>query len=131
MATKKSDIKRSAKVAEAIRGELMNMVLAGDVHDPGVQSAVISAVRLSDDLRMARVYARTLELSVDEGDRQRLLDALNRARGYLRREVAQRLQLRYAPELRFFWDDSIDEGRQIEALLREVRGDADDGSGDA
>ena len=131
MATKKSDVKRSVKVAEAIRGELMNMLLAGDVHDPGVQSAVISAVRLSDDLRMARVYARTLELSVDEGDRQRLLDALNRARGYLRREVAQRLRLRYAPELRFFWDDSIDEGRQIEALLREVRGDADDGSGDA
>ena len=55
MATKKkTDGKRSQKVAEQLRGELMNMLLAGEVHDPGVKTATVSAVVLTDDLRLAK-----------------------------------------------------------------------------
>jgi ribosome-binding factor A len=118
--TKKSDGKRSQKVAEQLRGEIMNMLLAGEVHDPGVQSATVSAVVLTDDLRLAKVYVRRLDLESGEDARRALLKALERAKGYLRRELAQRLSLRYAPDLRFFWDESIDRGREMEALLREI-----------
>lgn len=118
--TKKSDGKRSQKVAESVRAELMSLLLSGEVHDPGVQSATVSAVSLTDDLRLAKVYVRLLDLSANEAARGALLKALGRAKGYLRRELAQRLSLRYAPELRFYWDESIDRGREMEALLRDI-----------
>lgn len=120
-AKKKSDGKRSQKVGDALRGELMTMLLAGEVHDPGAQNAVVSAVQLTDDLRLAKIYVRLLDLEAPESARKSLLKALERATGFLRRELAQRLQLRYAPDLRFYWDESIDRGRDMEALLREIK----------
>jgi ribosome-binding factor A len=124
MATKKkADGTRGPKVADAIRGELMNLLLAGEVHDPGVQNAVVSAVKVTADLRLAKVYVRALALGADEQSKRGLIKALDRAKGFLRREVAQRMGLRYAPELRFFYDESIDRGADMEALLREIKND--------
>ncbi len=120
-AKKKTDGKRSQKVGDALRGELMTMLLAGEVHDPGAKNAVVSAVQLTDDLRLAKIYVRLLDLEAPESARKSLLKALERATGFLRRGLAQRLQLRYAPDLRFYWDESIDRGRDIEALLREIK----------
>jgi len=117
---KKSDGKRSQKVAEALRAELMNMLLTGQVHDPGVQSATVSAVALTDDLRLAKVYVRMLDLSASPAARAAMLKALERSKGFMRRELASRLSLRYAPDLRFYWDDAIDRGREMEAILREI-----------
>ena len=117
---KKTDGKRSEKVAEALRAELMSMLLTGAVHDPGVQSATVSAVKLTDDLRLAKVYVRTLDLATSPTVQRALLKALERAKGFLRRELAARLSLRYAPDLRFYYDESVDRGRAIEELLREI-----------
>jgi ribosome-binding factor A len=117
----KSDGKRSHKVAESVRGELMSMLLAGEVHDPAVSNVVVSAVALTDDLRLAKVYVRLLDVNADETARKQLLKGLDRAKGFLRREVAQRVSLRYAPELRFYWDEAIDQGREMEELLREIK----------
>jgi ribosome-binding factor A len=118
--TKKSDGKRSQKVAETLRSELMTLLLTGTVHDPGVKNATVSAVTITDDLRIAKVYVRTLELDMSEAAKKGVLDALYRARGFLRRELAQRMSLRYAPDLRFFYDESLDRGREMEMLLREI-----------
>jgi ribosome-binding factor A len=118
--TPKSDGKRSHKVAEALRGELMTMLLSGAVHDPAVTNVVVSGVQLTDDLKLARVYVRLVDLEAPESARKALLKGLERAKGFLRREVAQRVKLRYAPELRFHWDESIDRGRDMEMLLREI-----------
>ena len=117
---KKTDGKRSEKVAEALRAELMSMLLTGAVHDPGVQSATVSAVKLTDDLRLAKVYVRTLDLEASQAVQRGLVKALERARGFLRRELAQRLSLRYAPDLRFYYDESVDRGRAMEEILREI-----------
>jgi ribosome-binding factor A len=76
---------------------------------------------LTDDLRLAKVYVRLLDVEAGEKARTSLLRALERAKGFLRREIAHRLQLRYAPDLRFYWDESIDRGREMEALLREIK----------
>ena len=121
MATKKADGTRGPKVAEAIRGELMNMLLAGEVHDPGLSNALVSSVVLTADLRLAKVYVRLLALDADAKQQAAVLRALERARGFLRRELAQRLKLRFAPELRFYWDQSVDRGAEMEALLREIK----------
>jgi ribosome-binding factor A len=118
--TKKTDGKRSQKVAEALRGELMGLLLTGAVHDPAVQNATVSAVLLTDDLRLAKVYVRTLDLEAGPRAQQALIKGLERARGFLRRELAQRLALRYAPDLRFYYDESVDRGREMEALLRDI-----------
>jgi ribosome-binding factor A len=122
----KGDGKRTHKVADAVRGELMSMLLSGAVHDPSVNNVVVSGVELTDDLRIAKVFVRLLDANADDKAQKALLKGLDRARGFLRREVAQRVNLRYAPELRFFWDDSIDRGRDMEALLREIK-TSDDG----
>lgn len=121
MATKKADGTRSAKVGDAIRGELMNMLLAGEIHDPGLSDAVISSVVLTADLRLAKVYVRLLALEADAKRKEAVLRALERAKGFLRREIGRRLALRFAPELRFYWDESIDRGAEMEALLREIK----------
>jgi ribosome-binding factor A len=121
--TKKGDGTRAPKVADAIRSELMNLLLSGAVHDPGVQSAVVSAVKITADLRLAKVYVRALALGADEKTKSSLIKALERAKGFLRRELAQRLNLRFAPELRFYYDESIDRGAEMEALLREIKRD--------
>lgn len=119
--TKKGDGKRTQKVAEQVRAELMSLLITGDVHDPAVATAMVSAVVLTDDLRIAKVYVRLLEENPEERKRKAMLAGLERAKGFLRREVAQRVKLRYAPELRFFWDDSVDRGREIETVLTEIR----------
>lgn len=121
MATKKADGTRGPKVADTIRGELMNMLLAGEVHDPRLQNVVISSVVLTADLRLAKVYVRLLSLGADAAQQAAVLRALGRAKGFLRSELAQRLKLRFAPDLRFYWDESIDRGAEMEALLREIK----------
>jgi ribosome-binding factor A len=129
MAAKKGDGKRTTKVAEQLRAELMSLLLTGAVHDPRVAQATVSAVSLTDDLRIAKVYVRLLDPECTAQAQKGLLAGLEHARGFLRREVAHRLQLRYAPELRFYWDESVDRGLAIEALLTEIR-ERDPGSRD-
>ena len=88
--TKKGDGTRGPKVADAIRGELMNMLLAGEIHDPGLANTVVSSVVLTADLRLAKVYVRLLALNAGAEQKQGVLRALERAKGFLRRELGQR-----------------------------------------
>jgi ribosome-binding factor A len=75
---------------------------------------------MAGDLRSARVYVRLLEANHDARRRAQLVDALHRASGMLRREVTQRLRLRYAPELRFTYDEGVDDATRVERLLAEI-----------
>ncbi len=90
------------------------------VKDPRASGAVVTRTEMSDDLRTARVYVRLLA-GDDEARRRELLGALRRASGLIRREVTRRLRLRFAPELRFLYDDGIDATSRIEELLNEIR----------
>ncbi len=119
--TKKGDGKRTQKVAEQVRAELMNLLITGEVHDPAVSQAIVSAVLLTDDLRIAKVYVRLLETNPDDRKKKGMLSGLERAKGFLRREVATRVKLRYAPELRFYWDEAVDRALEMESVLSEIR----------
>jgi ribosome-binding factor A len=125
--------KRSDRVGERIRAELMEMITRGALRDPGLNETFISDVKLSDDLRHARVYVRLLSAEVSDARREATLAGLSRAAGYIRRELAPRLKLKYHPELKFFWDDNVDHARRVEALLYEIQSDARDdvGKGEA
>lgn len=111
--------RRADRVAERIRSELMDLLLRGALRDPAAKDVVVSAVRVTDDLGIARIYVRVLE-EIDQDRQDSVVGALERATGFLRRELGHRLQLRHVPSLEFFWDDVVDSGLRIESILEEI-----------
>lgn len=112
----KKESRRSQRVADLVRTELSTLLLI-EAHDPAVKGVTVTSVTMSPDLQSARVY-----FSVLGGDDERNLAAegLERASGYLRREVGRRCALRYAPELHFVADRSLERGARVEELLAQV-----------
>lgn len=115
-----TEVKRATRVAVRVREELAS-ILSRDARDPRVVGVVVARVEMSDDLRSARVYVRMLEGGEDEARRKDALAGLARASGMLRREIAQRMKLRVAPEIRFYYDAAQEKIDRIESLLEDVR----------
>jgi ribosome-binding factor A len=107
---------RQLRVGELIRHALAEMLSRGDVHDPVIEGHLITVpeVRLTADLRLATVYVMPLG-GRDKGE---VLAALERNKKYLRGEIARRVNLKFAPEIRFRIDERFDEAERIEKLLR-------------
>lgn len=118
----KKDSRRSQRVADVVRAELSRLILL-EAHDKDLHLATITDVEMPPDLRSARVYYSCLG---GEPEREKAAEALRRAAGFLRREVGQRCQLRYAPELHFLFDRSLERGARIEELLHQVLPPAED-----
>jgi ribosome-binding factor A len=110
---------RARRVGEGVREELATLV-AHELKDPRAAGAVVTGVEMTGDLRSARVRVRLLAGGEDLEGRRRLVEALGRAAGMLRREVTQRLRLRTAPELKFVYDDGADRSTRVEELLAEI-----------
>jgi ribosome-binding factor A len=110
---------RLLKVGEQVRHVLSELLTRQEVHDPVLTSATVSIteVRMSPDLRHARVFVKPL-LGHDEAV---VIKALRTNTAYFQREVAERLKLRFAAKLQFMPDDSFDEAARIEALLRDPK----------
>ncbi len=92
------------------------MLTRGEVHDPVIETHMITVpeVRMSPDLRLATIYIMPLGGS----DKKEVLDALHRNKRYIRGEIARRVNLKFAPEIRFRIDERFDEAERIEKLLR-------------
>src|SRR6516225_5846220 len=110
---------RVKRVAEGVREELASLI-ADEVRDPGAAGTVVTRVDVTGDLKSARVYVRLLEGGDDTARRTSAIEALGRAAGMLRREVTHRLGLRYAPVLRFVYDEGLDRTIRVEELLAEI-----------
>jgi ribosome-binding factor A len=114
---------RALRVGELVRHALAEMFARGDVHDPVLQGHLITVpeVRMSPDLRLATIYVMPL----GGKDEDEVVAALNRNKRYLRGEIAHRVNLKFAPDIRFRIDERFDEAERIERLLRtpEVRRD--------
>lgn len=110
---------RLLKVGERVRHVLSELLMRQQVHDDVLSAHTLSVteVRMSPDLRQARVYVKPL-LGSEEDD---VLAALRRNTAYLQREVAQRLGLKFAPKLKFAADESFDEAERIERLLSDPK----------
>ncbi|MGB8630820.1 MAG: 30S ribosome-binding factor RbfA [Xanthobacteraceae bacterium] len=107
---------RQLRVGELIRHELAAMLTRGEVHDPIIETHMITVpeVRMTADLRTAIIYIMPL----GGRDEKEVLDALERNKRYMRGEIARRVSLKFAPEIRFQIDERFDEAERIEKLLR-------------
>ncbi|HQL89985.1 MAG TPA: 30S ribosome-binding factor RbfA [Syntrophales bacterium] len=116
------DFKRADRVADLVKQQIAE-ILRREVHDPRIANITVTDVRLTDDLRSARIYV--VELGKDRMSDE-VGQGLSKARGFVRRELGKRLQLRYVPELSFFYDTSFEYGSKIDRLLKEIRKDEPD-----
>ncbi|MGB9364428.1 MAG: 30S ribosome-binding factor RbfA [Xanthobacteraceae bacterium] len=114
---------RALRVGELIRHALAEMLSRGDIHDPVIEGHMITVpeVRMSPDLRLATIYVMPL----GGKDEQEVVAALERNKKFLRGEIAHRVNLKFAPEIRFRADERFGEAERIEKILRtpEVRRD--------
>src|SRR4029077_7987551 len=115
---------RPDRVADQIRSELA-LLLAREVHDPGIGFVTLTRVHVSPDLQSARVHYTVLG---DDKSRASSAKALDRAAPFLRRQIGSRLRLRRTPELRFLYDDSVAGQDRIERILNELHGNQPAGS---
>jgi ribosome-binding factor A len=107
---------RQQRVAELVRHALAEVLARGDIQDDVITRHVITIpeVRMSPDLKLATAYVMPLGGKHESV----VIQALERHKKVLRQEVARRVNLKFAPELRFRRDDSFDEAARIDALLR-------------
>lgn len=107
------EFSRMRRVSELVRRELANLI-ANEISDPRIGLISITKVDVSRDLRHAKVYVT--EIGESAGDSQAAV-ALNHAAGYLRRQLSHTLKLKNCPALRFEYDDSVEKGMRLSALI--------------
>jgi ribosome-binding factor A len=107
---------RGLRVGELIRHALAEMLARGDVHDPVLEGHLVTIpeVRMTADLRLATIYV----VPMGGRDVKDVLEALDRNKRYIRGEISHRVNLKFAPEIRFRADERFDEAERIEKLLR-------------
>ncbi len=107
---------RQLRVGELVRHALTEILARGDLPEPVLARAFVTIpeVRMSPDLRLATIYV-TLH---DQREEKAVLKALDGNRKHLRTEVAHRVNLKFAPDLRFRMDEGLDKAARIDALLR-------------
>jgi ribosome-binding factor A len=114
---------RQLRVGELIRHALAEMLARGDIHDPTIEGHMITVpeVAMTADLRLATIYVMPL----GGRDAKPVIEALERNKKFLRGEIARRINLKFAPDIRFRFDERFDEAERIEKILRtpEVRRD--------
>jgi ribosome-binding factor A len=106
---------RMRRVDEAVR-EVLSDAITREMKDPRVGFVTVTDVDTSPDLRHARVYVSVLGT---EGARQRSLDGLNNAHGFLQGRVARELRIKHTPTLEFVIDDTAERAARVARLLEE------------
>ena len=109
--------KRSEKVADLIQKEISGMLLK-NLKDPRIGFVTITRVAVSQDYRSAKVYFSVIG---NLEDRNRSVEGLNSAKGYVRRELGRRLGLRYTPEIVFQFDPSIEYAIHMEEVIHHLQ----------
>ena len=107
---------RADRVSGLIQ-EVLSNLLKKDIHDPRLKMVTITNVKMSRDLRLARIY---FSIYGDNSKAEAAAKGFESARGFIKRSLARRLNLRYMPDLAFFYDESFDYGSQIDELLKRI-----------
>ncbi|MFN3658284.1 MAG: 30S ribosome-binding factor RbfA [Pseudolabrys sp.] len=118
---------RQLRVGELVRHAIADMLARGDVHDPVIEGHMITVpeVTVTADLRLATIYL----MPMGGKDAAAVLAAFERHKKYLRAELAHRINLKFAPDIRFRIDERFEEAERIDKLLRspEVKRDLERG----
>lgn len=110
---------RANRVGEQIKKELTD-IIQRELKDPRIGFITVTAVEVTGDLQQATAY---ITVFGDDEQRTKTLEGLGKAKGFIRSEIGQRIQLRKTPELSFKFDESIERGNRIEELLRKLNQD--------
>lgn len=113
-----SDGHRPARIAETIRGYLAESFTKLD--DPRLSALVVTGLTVTPGLEQAKVSVRLLVGDDDPRERKRVMLSLKKVTGTLRKGLGSRLRVRRLPELRFRYDDGIDNTKRVEQLLAEI-----------
>lgn len=109
---------RPERVGQEIQAAIGDLLARGMLRDPRIGYITITGVKVSPDLRVAKVFYSMIGTEQERADTQKGLEA---AKGFVRREVTSVVNLRVSPEIFFTFDESVGEGDKIDRLLREVR----------
>ena len=118
--------KRAVRVGDQILKEIA-FLLISRVRDPRVREVTITGIRLSDDLKNAKVYYSVMG---DEKTVERAKNGLDSAKGFIKREIGLRMSLRYIPEIRFVYDASLEGGSRMDKLFDNIRKEMDKSEND-
>jgi len=99
-------------------------LISRNMKDRRIGFVTVTGVQLSPDLRHARIFIS--ELGGSDSDKQDTLDILNRATGWIRRELGQKIRVKFLPEIVFLSDRSHDYGEKIDRLIDEIHSQKDD-----
>lgn len=121
------EFKRSHRVGEMILKEISDVFSKG-LKDPRIGFVTLTSVDVTSDLSIAKIYYTVIG---DDSARTSTATGLEKAKPYIRRQLAQRLRMRHVPELIFKYDKSIDYGNHIDSLLKEIEDERSDDQGDS
>ncbi|ULG75173.1 30S ribosome-binding factor RbfA [Macrococcus brunensis] len=107
---------RSERVGEQLKKELSE-IINQKMKNPNIGFVTVTEVEVTGDLSQATVYVTVLG---EEKERQKSLEALEKSKGFMRSEIAHRMDLRIVPELKFQYDESIDYGNKIERMIADL-----------
>ena len=110
---------RGGRINEEVKREI-STIIRNEIKDPRLTAMVsVTDVKVTKDLRYAKVFVSIF--GKDDEDKNNTFIALKNASGYIRREIGQRINLRYNPQIIFELDDSINYGMHIEELIQKVK----------
>ena len=108
---------RTKRIADRIRQLLSEMLINGKISDPRLASVFITDVTVDRELSFAKIFVSSLEGKSQSGE---ILAGLEHASGYLRSSLAQEIDLRSFPMLRFYWDETPERADRIDQLLDSI-----------
>lgn len=123
----KAQSQRQLRGGELVRRAVSDIIGEGHIHDPGLSgvSVTITEARMSPDMRHAQVFVSVL----GGGEADRAVAGLNRAAGFIQKELGRQIEMKFTPRLRFIADDRFDEAGHVDEILNRpnVRRDLDSG----
>ena len=111
--------KRAVRIGDQLLREMADLLLR-KVRDPRIKGATLTGVRLSNDLRHARVYYSVIG---DREDLERTQAGLDSAKGFIKKEIGHRMDLKYMPDITFEHDPSLEKGDYMERLFEKLKGE--------
>lgn len=109
--------KRQIQVADEIK-QIVSVLIQRELKDPRIGFVTITSVEVTADLKYARIFVSVMGTPEEQ---KATMDALNSSRGFVRREIASRMTIRYMPEIQFRWDKGAEYSDRINRLLNELK----------
>jgi ribosome-binding factor A len=105
---------RKLRIQDQLREEI-SLIIQRETKDPGIGFVTIMEVKMTDDLKIAKVYCSVYG---ENEEKKKTIEALHRSKGYIKFLLGKRVQLKYMPDLEFILDDTFEKAARIEELLR-------------